>query len=72
MYQKVEYFNNVLTKLFISHVHNINNTIFYLYKTGASEYIEIEEASKQCISKSKTYLQYKYNWKEAKKKYPNN
>ena len=25
--QKVEYFNNVLNKLFISHIPNINNTI---------------------------------------------
>ena len=34
----------------------------------SEEYIEIEEASKKCISKSKTNLQYKYNWIEAKKK----
>ena len=47
--QKVEYFNNVLNKLFISHIPNINNTI---KQVGISEeYIEIEEASKKFISK---------------------
>ena len=45
--QKVEYFNNILNKLFISHIPNINNTI---KQVGTSEeYIEIEEASKKII-----------------------
>ena len=36
--KEVEYINNVLNTLFISHIPNINNTI----KTGTSqEYIEI-------------------------------
>ena len=48
--QKVEYFNNVLNKLFISHIPNINNIIKQVGPTS-EEYIEIEEASKTFISK---------------------
>ena len=69
--QKVEYFNNVLNKLFISHIPNINNTIKQVGSTS-EEYIEIEEASTNVFRKSKTNLQYKYNWIEAKKNYPKN
>ena len=47
--QKVEYFNTVLNKLCISHIHNINNTIKQV--PTSEEYIEIKEASKKCISK---------------------
>ena len=63
--QKVEYFNNVLNKLFISHIANINNTIKQVLPKNI---LKLKKQVKNLFRKSKTNLQYKYNWIEAKKK----
>ena len=63
--QKVEYFNNVLNKLFISHIPNINNTIKQVLPKNI---LKLKKQVKKLFRKSKTNLQYKYNWIEAKKK----
>ena len=63
--QKVEYFNNVLNKLFISHIPNINNTIKQVLLKNI---LKLKKQVKNVYRKSKTNLQYKYNWIEAKKK----
>ena len=63
--QKVEYFNNVLKKLFISHIPNINNTITHVLQKNI---LKLKKQLKHLFRKSKTNLQYKYNWKEATKK----
>ena len=63
--QKVEYFNKVLNKLFISHIPNINNTIKQVLPKNI---LKLKKQVKKLFRKSKTNLQYKYNWIEAKKK----
>ena len=63
--QKVEYFNNVLNKLFISHIPNINNTIKQVLPKNI---FKLKKQVNKLFRKSKTNLQYKYNWIEAKKK----
>ena len=63
--QKVEYFNKVLNKLFISHIPNINNTIKQVVPKNI---LKLKKQVKKLFLKSKTNLQYKYNWIEAKKK----
>ena len=63
--QKVEYFNNVLNKLCISHIPNINNTIKQVLPKNI---LKLKKQVKNLFRKSKTNLQYKYNWIEAKKK----
>ena len=63
--QKVEYFNNVLNKLFISHIPNINNTIKQVLSKNI---LKLKKQVKKLFRKSKTNLQYKYNSIEAKKK----
>ena len=62
---KVEYFNNVLNKLFISHIPNIINTIKQVIPKNI---LKLKKPVKNVFRKSKTNLQYKYNWIEAKKK----
>ena len=69
IYQKVEYCNNVLNTLFISHVPNINNTIKQVFRKNI---LKLKKQVKHLFRKSKTNLQYKYNCKEAKKTYPKN
>ena len=63
--QKVEYFNKFLNKLFISHIPNINNTIKQVLPKNI---LKLKKQVKKLFRKSKTNLQYKYNWIEAKKK----
>ena len=63
--QKVEYFNNVLNKLFISHIPNINNTIKQVLPKSI---LKLKKQVKNVFRKSKTNLQYKFNWIKAKKK----
>ena len=63
--QKVEYFNNILNKLFISHIPNINNTIKQVLPKNI---LKLKKQVTNLFRKSKTNLQYKYNWKEANKK----
>ena len=67
--QKVDYFNNVLNKLLLSHVPNINNTIKQVLPKNI---LKLKKKVNNLFRKSKTNLQYKYNWKEAKKMYPKN
>ena len=67
--QKLEYFNNILNTLFISHVPNINNTIKQVLPKNI---LKLKKQLKNVFLKSKTKMQYKYNWKEAKKYYPKN
>ena len=62
--QKVEYFNNFLNKLFISHIPNINNKIKQVHPKNI---LKLKKQVNNLFRKSTNNLQYKYNWKEAKK-----
>ena len=58
--QKVEYFNNVLNKLFISHIPNINNTI----KQVIPKYIlKLKNQVNILFLKFNTNYKYKYKYK---------
>ena len=63
--QKVEYFNNVLNKLFISHFPDINNTIKQVLLKNILKYIyiilKLKKQDTHLFRKYKTNLQYKYN-----------
>ena len=67
--QKVEYFNNVLNKLFISHIEydipNINNTIKQVIPKNI---MKLKKQVTKLFRKYKTNLQYKYNWDRSKTK----
>ena len=65
---KFEFFNKVLNKLLI-YIPNINNTIKQVLPKNI---LKLKKQVKNLFRKSKTNLQYKYNWIEAKKNYPKN